>query len=262
MKTSLTDQIGRKISLDQLPDRIVCLNPSQTETLVALGLETSLVGVTKFCVHPSHLRKTKKVVGGTKKVSYEKIRALKPDIILCNKEENTQEMVRELEREYCVHVADVRSFSDALEMIHQYGVLFRCEDKATSLIAQIQALYQDFEGFIKNKTVKNVAYMIWKDPWMGVGTDTFIHKMLELNGFTNIFANQNRYPTFRLEDLQAMEVDTILLSSEPYPFSQTHKNELQQLLPETEILLVDGEYFSWYGSRLLGAFPYFKSLHS
>ena len=93
MEITIKDQLGRLIRLPKNPTRIISLVPSQTELLIDLGLEDKIVGITKFCVHPKHLRKTKKIVGGTKKVSFEKIEALEPDIILCNKEENTKELV-------------------------------------------------------------------------------------------------------------------------------------------------------------------------
>ena len=89
----ITDQLGRKIKLSQVPKRIVSLVPSQTELLIHLGLEEQLVGITKFCVHPKHLLKTKQIVGGTKNVHFDRVRDLQPDIILCNKEENTQAIV-------------------------------------------------------------------------------------------------------------------------------------------------------------------------
>ena len=256
----LKDQMGRDVVLTKPASRIVCLNPSQTETLVDLGLENLIVGVTKFCAHPSHLRKSKTVVGGTKKVDFDKIRRLNPDIVLCNKEENTQEIVETLEREYPVHVTDVTNLQDALEMLQQYGKLFNCALNAEDICAKISSEKAQFDGFIQKQPIKRVAYFIWKDPWMVTGGDTFIDEMLSLNKFENIFGHQDRYPTIRLEELSYLSLDLILLSSEPFPFKKTHQEKLEQQLG-IEVKLVDGEYFSWYGSRLLGAFQYFRSLH-
>lgn len=254
-----TDQLHRKISLTKTPYRIISLVPSQTELLVDLGLEEKIVGVTKFCVHPSPLRKQKTVVGGTKQVHFDKIRQLKPDIIICNKEENTQEMVAALEAIAPVWVSDVKDVEDALQMIQCFGGLFKVENRAKKLIATINSEKDAFVDAIYNTPELNVAYLIWKDPYMATGSDTFINSLLTLNKFQNIFnKSNNRYPEVTLEQLQA--ADLILLSSEPYPFQQKHIDELSQTLRNKKILLVDGEYFSWYGSRLIKAFEYFKSL--
>ena len=162
----LKDQMGRDVLLAQPVSRIVSLNPSQTETLVDLGLEDNIMGVTKFCVHPSHLRKSKTVVGGTKKVDFDKIQRLNPDIILCNKEENTQEIVETLEKEYPVHVTDVSNLQDALEMLQQYGKLFNCAVNAEGICAKISSEKAQLDSFIQKQPIKRVAYFIWKNPWM------------------------------------------------------------------------------------------------
>ena len=251
-----TDQLQRKVELDKVPERIVSLVPSQTELLCALGLEEKIVGVTKFCVHPQGLRKQKTIVGGTKKVSFDKIKDLQPDIILCNKEENTPEIVEELVKIAPVHVSDVISLQDSLDLIHMYGEIFEKGRETEVLISEIKKAQKDFSQIPKN--YKNVAYLIWKDPWMVVGGDTYINSMLELNGWENVFQNnKSRYPQVDLKDLQSPEIDLILLSSEPFPFKKKHLLELQNNI-NTKIVLVDGEFFSWYGSRTLPAFDYFK----
>lgn len=256
----ITDQMGRTVKITKPPSRIVSLNPSQTETLVDLGLEASLVGITKFCIYPDHLRKTKTVVGGTKNVNYDKIKKLKPDIILCNKEENSQEIVATLEKEYPVHVTEVADFNGALEMIRQYGQLFDCTEKASGLCARILAKKSKFESVISTSPKYRVAYFIWQNPWMVVGNNTFIDHMLGLNGYSNVFEGLDRYPVIELDDLKSEALDYILLSSEPFPFKEAHKLELEQQLG-IPVKLVNGEFFSWYGSRLESAFDYFKKLH-
>ncbi len=256
----ITDQMGRMIQITKPVSRIVCLNPSQTETLVDLGLEESLVGITKFCIYPDYLRKTKTVVGGTKNINYDKIKSLKPDIILCNKEENSKEIVEALEKEYPVHVTDVGYLTEALEMIRQYGQLFDCTEKASELCTHILAEKLEFESIISTASKYRVAYFIWQNPWMVVGKGTFIDHMLALNGYSNAFAEQDRYPVIELDTLKNKALDYILLSSEPFPFNEEHKLKLEQQLG-IPVKLVNGEFFSWYGSRLLRAFDYFKSLH-
>lgn len=254
-----TDQLHRKISLTKTPSRIISLVPSQTELLTDLGLEEKIVGITKFCVHPSHLRKQKTVVGGTKQVHFDKIRQLTPDFIICNKEENTQEMVVALEAIAPVWVSDIENISDCLEMIQLMGIIFSKEAKAKTIIENIHKEWKAFNQEMTAKDFVKTAYLIWKDPYMAAGNNTFINKMLELNRFENIFSETNeRYPEIQIEELEP--ADLILLSSEPYPFKQKHIDELVEKIGHKKILLVDGEYFSWYGSRLIKAFEYFKTL--
>lgn len=259
----LYDQLDRKIELKATPRRVVSLVPSQTELLVDLGLREKILGVTKFCVHPEDLRKEKKVVGGTKQVHYERIKALKPDLILCNKEENTEEMVAELEKIAPVHVSDVKTIADSLELIKDYGEIFEVVEKASEIIQKIRQEKHLFEEDVKNQPQRRVAYFIWKDPWMVAGRDTFIDHLLELNRFKNVFsANNSRYPEINLEQLEQKEVELVLLSTEPFPFREKDKKAFQKKGELCMVHIVDGEYFSWYGSRLLAAFAYFRQLQA
>lgn len=257
------DQLNRKIELNSPLKRIVSLVPSQTELLVDLGLRDSIVGVTKFCVHPKDLRDTKKVVGGTKQVHVDKIRKLAPDIILCNKEENTLQMVEELEEVAPVHVSDVKTIDDSIELIREYGEIFRVQEEAFKIAGKILDLKDEFRAFVKEEPVRNVAYFIWKKPWMVVGDDTFIDHLLRLNNFENLFSSEkSRYPEIEIEDLEKKKPDHIFLSTEPFPFKEEDKEAFEKVVRKDCIHIVDGEYFSWYGSRLVAAFSYFKKLHS
>lgn len=258
----ILDQLNREIEIPANPERIVSLVPSQTELLVDMGLKNAIDGITKFCVHPEGLRKEKNVVGGTKQVHYDKIRLLNPDIILCNKEENTEEMVLELEKIAPVHVSDVKDLKDSLQLINQYGKIFQVEDRALSIRKEIELQWEQFQTFIEKQPQRSVAYLIWKNPWMAAGGDTFIDYLLETNHFENVFRKEkSRYPEIDLSSLRAKNAHLVLLSTEPFPFKDKHKEELQVKLPEQEIIVVDGEFFSWYGSRLVKAFNYFRELH-
>lgn len=256
------DQMGREINVIKPIGRIISLVPSQTELLVELGLLDHIVGVTKFCVHPENIKKQKVIVGGTKKINYQKIKELNPDIILCNKEENTKEIVEQLQKEYSVHVSDICSIPEAFVMIEQYGELFDRKKAAAVLISRIKSENESFNSFIKDMPLKKVAYFIWKDPWMVAGKGTFIDYMLKTAGFINVFNDIDRYPEVDLKVLSALqELDLIMLSSEPFPFTDEHVFELNNNYSGIKTILVDGEYFSWYGSRLASAFSYFKTLH-
>lgn len=252
----MKDFLSRELNLTHTPNRIVSLVPSQTELLVDLGLRDSIVGVTKFCVHPENLRQEKTVVGGTKQVKIQNIKSLKPDIILCNKEENTPEMVTELEQIAPVHVSDIQTLDDNNRLILDYGKLFGVEEKAKALVDKIEVEKAQFQSLISGQPKLRVAYLIWRDPWMAVGRDTFIHHMLEVCNFDNVFKDKDRYPEIDINNLP--EVDLLLLSSEPYPFKTKHLEEIP--LPKEKIKFINGEFFSWFGSRMRYAFDYFKDL--
>lgn len=257
----IKDQLHRELILKDFPKRIISLVPSQTELLCDMGLETSIVGITKFCVHPIHLKKNKAIVGGTKDVHYDKIKVLKPDIILCNKEENTLEMIQELEKIAPVHISDIYSIDDCLELIGMYGILFSKEDKAKEIFVEIEVKLEDFKKFINNKPKLKTTYFIWKNPWMVAAKGTFIDILLSLNNFENQYRHLERYPEIELIIGKNDSVDLVLLSSEPFPFKEKHKEEMRNYFPDSKILVVDGEAFSWYGTRLFKAFDYFKLLH-
>ncbi len=243
----------------QLPKRIVSLVPSQTELLCSLGLEDRVVGITKFCVRPTEWFRQKTRVGGTKTVHLERVAALMPDLILANREENVREQVEALAERYPVWVSDVRDLPSALFMIEQVGVLTGKEAEARALVQRIEARFDAFRPEPGWQPIR-AAYFIWRKPWMIVGGDTFIHAMLTAAGFANVFAHQSRYPEVPLAELPAFSPEVILLSSEPYPFGDKHFAEFQEVCPQASVLCVDGELFSWYGSRLLEAPPYFEQL--
>jgi ABC-type Fe3+-hydroxamate transport system substrate-binding protein len=249
------DQLGRTISLSRLPRRIISLVPSQTELLYSLGLEESVVGITRFCVHPDSWYRQKSRIGGTKAVDPARVEALQPDLIIANKEENERPQVEALAQRYPVWVSDVKTLADALDMIRSIGELTGAAPVANNLADEITRRFAALEP---PKPIP-VAYLIWKDPWMTAGGDTFIHQMLQHAGFTNVFATHQRYPEIDLTDLTGAE-NTILLASEPYPFRERHIREIKEILPQARVKLVDGECFSWYGSRLLYAPAYFQQL--
>ncbi|WP_332912190.1 helical backbone metal receptor [Algoriphagus boritolerans] len=219
-----------------------------------LGLEEKIVGVTKFCVHPGHLRKSKTIVGGTKNYRFEVIDSLKPDLIIGNKEENDQKGIEKLAAKYPVWMSDIFDLKDSLRMIIDLGKITGTEKKATRVISEIE--YTFSQPLAKKGSC---VYLIWENPKMAAGKDTFIDTMLSSAGFENLIEN-SRYPELMEEELIDLSPDYLLLSSEPFPFKEKHIKALQSILPNTKVQLVDGEMFSWYGSRLLYAADYFKRL--
>ena len=257
------DQLKNKHTFNTVPKRIVSLVPSQTELLFDLGLEERIVGITKFCVHPFHFKSIKTIVGGTKTVKSDKILALQPDIIICNKEENTKEMVEELSLICPVWVTDIVTIDDSLQMISDFGQLFNKRTEAQKWTDKINFGHQDFQEFINDKPFQKAAYFIWANPYMVAGNHTFINEMLKLNHFQNIYENRpERYPEIIIQKMRIQgDPDLLLLSSEPFPFKDEHAFELGRFTHHAKTVFVDGEFFSWYGSRLVKAFGYFKKLH-
>lgn len=254
---SFTDQLNNNIQVSFPPKRIVSLVPSQTELLYSLGLEDEVVGITKFCVHPEKWFATKQRVGGTKTVKIELVKNLKPELIIANKEENVKEQIEALQQIAPVWVSDIHTLGEALAMIKSVGELVNKPNEANKIAFDIRT---GFEQVIPANTKFRTAYLIWKNPYMAAGVDTFINHIMSYCGFDNIFKDRLRYPEITIEELQVKECQLLLLSSEPYPFKEHHILELQQQLPNTTIILVDGEFFSWYGSRLLFASAYFERL--
>ncbi len=253
------DQLNRTVFLKRTPSRIVSLVPSQTELLVDLGLRKSIVGITKFCVHPTDLKNEKTIVGGTKKVNYDKIKALSPDFIICNKEENTEEMVLQLEYIAPVWISDIKTIPESLLMITQLGEIFEVAEKASQIISKIEIELCELHKIVENLRTRKVIYLIWKDPYMAAGKNTFIDALLQVNNFQNVIDSEaSRYPEIGNKEFK--NADLIFLSTEPYPFKKKDVLKMNAEF-ETEIKLVDGEFFSWYGSRLMKSLNYFKTLH-
>jgi ABC-type Fe3+-hydroxamate transport system substrate-binding protein len=256
MSMNVQDQTGKLISIPSSRLRIVSLVPSVTELLFDLGLTDEVVGITKFCIHPKEWFQTKSRIGGTKTVSIEKIRVLQPNLILANKEENVKEQVDELAKEFPVYTSDIGTLEDAYEMIAHAGLLTNRMQKAHEIVKTIK---KEFSHLPKTKLLKTL-YLIWQKPYMSVGVDTFISHMMQEAGFVNVLQLQTRYPQLSAEEIAALKPDAVLLSSEPFPFKEKHIQALKQLTGIEKVMLVDGELFSWYGSRMLKAPAYFAKL--
>jgi ABC-type Fe3+-hydroxamate transport system substrate-binding protein len=257
MKKTFTDMMGNTVDVNVPPTRIISLAPSQTELLYDLGLDEQVIGITKFCVHPDKWFRNKKRVGGTKTVHIDIIKALQPDLIIANKEENTRAQIEELSLLYPVWISDIQTIDDALLMMRQVGELTGRAEQATALANEI---INGFAGLKKAAQRKRVAYFIWRQPWMCAGGDTFISNIITQMGWENVLAGRTRYPEITLEELADKMVDLVLLSSEPYPFKEIHIAEIKTALPGVEVRLADGEMFSWYGSRMKPAIPYLARL--
>ena len=235
--------------------KIISLVPSITEALFDFGLnDKEIIGRTKFCIHPENAVQKIEIIGGTKNLNIGKIKSLNSDLIIANKEENVKEQIEELQKDFKVLVTNISNLEDNYYLLKTLGNLLGKQETAQKFNLKIYEILAKFSDLEKKKC----AYLIWKNPYMTVGFDTFIHDILDKIGFQNIFKNQKRYPEVSVVDLKA--ADYIFLSSEPFPFQQKHIDELQKELPDAKIFLVDGEAFSWYGTRLAKCESYFQNL--
>lgn len=254
-----TDARDHTISIDHAPRRIVSLVPSQTELLAHLGLEDEVVGLTRFCERPEHWRSEKTIVGGTKQVDVDAVRALNPDLVLANHEENTSEDVEALDAVAPVFVTEVKTVPEALDMIRIVGTLTGTSDQTSTLAGRIISRFDTLPDFPPLRA----AYLIWREPYMTVGGDTFIHDVMRRADLINAFGHETRYPEVSLEALADTDLDVVLCASEPFPF---HKKEdkftgdIREAMSDTPVAVVDGQPFSWYGPRLLETPSYLTTL--
>lgn len=250
------DQMGRVVPIDVPPKRIVSLVPSQTELLYDLGLRDEVIGITRFCIHPTPWHRNKTRIGGTKQYHFDKIAKLKPDLIIGNKEENDKTQIEALMDQYPVWMSDIFGLEDAYEMILQIGQIVGKEESAQALVEQTRSGFSQF-----NLTRElRVVYLIWHEPIMAAANETFIQEMITQCGWRNCLADQKRYPQLTIETLRSLEPNILFLSSEPFPFKEKHLEYYRSHLPNTAVRLVDGEAFSWYGSRLLKSQTYLQGL--
>ena len=255
-----SDQLNRQVEVAFPPKRIISLVPSQTELLFELGLDAEIIGLTKFCIHPEDKVRGRTKIGGTKNLNMEMIRSLKPDLIIGNKEENEQGQIEALMMEFPVWMSDINNLEDAMQAIDGIGALVDRKPEAEYLNYLIRAGFTDLQALALQKGIdKKVAYLIWKDPYLFAGKDSFIDGILTLNGLQNV-VKESRYPELNLEQLRSLNPELVFLSSEPYPFKEKHLEELRLALPGAKVMLVDGEMFSWYGSRLVKAVGYLFEL--
>ncbi len=249
--------MNRRVAVPLPPQRIVSLVPSQTELLFDLGLGSRVVGLTKFCIHPKEARSQATVIGGTKNFHFERIAELKPDLIIGNKEENYQAGIEQLAAQYPVWMSDIFTLDDSLRMMRQVGLLTGRSAQAEALAAEVARSFAELPPVAEPVSA---AYFIWRQPYMVAAAGTFIDDLLPRAGFRNVFADRGRYPEIGADELARAAPQVILLSSEPYPFAAKHVAEFQVICPQARIEIVDGELFSWYGSRLRHSAAYFQEL--
>ena len=259
----LTDALGQvhqAVDMQRQPPRIVCLVPSITELLCDLGLARYLAGRTGFCIHPAESVQAIPKVGGTKDVNIEKIRKLAPTHLVVNIDENEKPAVERL-AQFVPHVIVTHPLvpTDNLALFRLLGGIFGAGDAAERLCADFSSEYAKLTA-AQRQTPKTMLYCIWKDPWMTVSQHTYIAAMLALKGWRHWRSDDAaRYPKFEWAPSMLSGIDEVLLSSEPYRFTQEHADTLAQQLNKP-VRLIDGEMLSWYGSRSIAGLRYLREM--
>jgi ABC-type Fe3+-hydroxamate transport system substrate-binding protein len=246
------DASGASLALAAPPRRIVSLVPSTTELLCALGLAEALVGVTVYCVEPRDVVRAKRRVGGEKDPDLAAIRALAPDLVVANLEENRREDVEALRAAGVpVWVTFPRTVAEGLAMIGDLGELTGATAAARALLSELTPLYAAVRAAAATRPPVTVFYPIWRQPWMTIGGDTYVHDLLATCGGANVFGERERYPTVTLQEAAARAPAVVLLPDEPFRFRQAHVREFEPWA--RRVRLVDGKPFSWHGPRLAEA---------
>jgi ABC-type Fe3+-hydroxamate transport system substrate-binding protein len=249
--SSYTDATGRSLDLPRPPERIVSLVPSLTEALFAFGLAEAVAGVTRYCVEPPEAQ-LKKRVGGTKNVDIDAVRDLAPDLVLANVEENTRADVEALiTAGLPVFVTYPRTVTGAIAELRLLSEMTGSADPGEPIIAQAEESLAAAEAANRRRTPLRTFCPIWRNPWMTIGPDTYIHDFLRLCGAANVYGHaSDRYPTVELGDVSARRPEVVLLPDEPYRFGERHVPEVIEKLGEVRTYLVDGKSLCWYGPRI------------
>ena len=240
---TIQDQMGREVTFSSPPQRIISLIPSQTEFLVDIGVP--VVGRSKFCIHPEENVKAIPVIGGTKNFRFQEIKKLNPDLIIGNKEENYQSGIEKLEKDLPVWMSDIYTLEDAFQMMDHLGEICDKKKEAKSVINECIQATEKVKGTKSGK----VIYLIWQNPWMAAGKRTFVDHLLTHLGYENLISDE-RYPQLTADQITSLNPDRILFSSEPFPFKEKHLEIARKKFRNSACELVDGELYSWYGSRL------------
>lgn len=251
------DEVARTVSVPTAPRRIVCLVPSITETLFALGLGDAIVGVTDYCTHPPDDVARVAKVGGTKDPQIEKITQLAPDLVIVNDEENRQEDFAALtERGLSVYVTAPRTVAGGIAMIERLGLVLGCKTTSEQLVTRLRLLYDQVVTERSDLPPLRVFCPIWRKPWMAFNADTYADDMLRCCGAENVVRTKSdRYFVTTLEEIAALEPEVVLLPSEPYPFSNKHFVHLKPLADTPagrggHFYCIDGMALCWYGPRI------------
>ncbi len=261
------DDLSRAVRIGQPARRIVCLVPSITETLFALGAGEHVVGITDYCIHPENQVCDKLKVGGTKNFFVDKIIDLEPDLVIANAEENRKHQVEKLEEAgLTVFITFPKSVDGCVKMIADMAALCGRETEAQIILSSIREARATALRRAPDPPYR-VLCPIWKAPYMTINHDTFVDSVIRNSGGRNVYEDStDRYPEFTLSEAAARQPDFILLPTEPYHFTEADKAEFYEMgtstpaIRDMSIHIIEGELLSWYGPRLSRALQVISSL--
>lgn len=265
--STFTDGLYREIEISAAPKKIVSLVPSITETLYTFGVDRRLVAVTNFCVEPPEALQTKARVGGTKTLDVDGIKALEPDLVIANAEENREEDIRQLVRGgLTVFVTFPRTVAAAVNMMRQIAEFTDSTSKARDILDEAEETLNEIRNESRNHPRPRVFCPIWRRPWMTIGADTYMHDFISVCGGRNIFADRHdRYPRVELDEMARRMPEVVLLPDEPYHFMEKHKADFatRAYVPavrDQRIHVVEGKTLCWYGPRIAKGLRYINGL--
>jgi ABC-type Fe3+-hydroxamate transport system substrate-binding protein len=235
----MKDLLGRTFDFPTPPARVVSLVPSLTETLFDLGAGDAVVGVTDFCIFPENLDRPR--VGGTKNPRIDEIRALHPDLVYVNLEENLERHASQIAAFAPVFVTEPKTVDDVASLITTLGAIHRRSERAHELNETLARERVSIVPF-------TFAVPIWKKPWMWCGGDTYVSNLVESIGGHNVLHDRERYPTISLDDVLALHPDIVFLPDEPYLFTSADAAEIRG--PRV-IGPFAGHLFTWHGTRTI-----------
>ena len=249
----LKDDLGDRVELNVPAARIVSLVPSITETLFELGAGGQVAGVTDYCIHPAAAVAQILKVGGTKGFSLDRVVGLEPDLVIANKEENRKPEVEALRRECPVFVTDPRTVEQAMKTVLDLGMLTGRAVEASTMAADCESRLSGVYPATLARPFRTVCF-VWRDPWMAVGSDTYVGDLLDTFGFKNIFASEDgRYPQTSLEAVLDRGPEVIMLPDEPFEFGSGDVGEIEAFFAErgapVKIFAMDGTLLTWFGYR-------------
>jgi ABC-type Fe3+-hydroxamate transport system substrate-binding protein len=275
------DALDRAVQIPHAPQRLVSLVPSITEVLFSFGRGRQVVGITDYCTEPAAAVALKAKIGGTKNPDIAAILALRPELVFAVAEENRRQDVEQLAAAgMSVYIFAPHTVRDGIDLLWRVADLLDCQPEVTGQMQAIEQDYAETVAFVARRQWVRVFCPIWKDPYMTINEDTYIHDVLRVCGGDNIFAHRQRhfplaadlgqqpettsersaerdrrYPRITLEEMAALRPEVVLLPDEPYVFSQA---DIADFTPFPEvpavrdgrIFLIDGKMVSWYGPRI------------
>jgi ABC-type Fe3+-hydroxamate transport system substrate-binding protein len=273
--------LGVNPPLTHTPRRIVSLVPSLTEVLFAFELGAHIVGLTEYCVEPQSAVRLKPTIGGTKNPDVQAILNLAPDLVVANVEENRRPDVEALQAHGIpVFVSFPQTVADAIATLGTLAQITGAEEQATPILTRLEATYHSVKAQVAKRRPLRIFCPIWKDPWMTINQDTFVHDVLATCGGANIFGERQRryplaadlgqgpawdpprqegrdrrYPRVTLEEMAALKPEVIVLPDEPYRFTVADQAEFAAFsqvpaVRHGRVHVVDGKLVGWYWSRM------------